>query len=55
MNKPTLEGYQRWIKLKLRAAQSTYNERPIKFWSQEVRKYEIALEVINDYRERADG
>ena len=55
MNKATLVGQQRWIKLKLRAAQSTYNERPIKFWAQEVRKYELALEVINDYKERADG
>jgi|SaaInlV_130m_DNA_3_1039695.scaffolds.fasta_scaffold10280_2 hypothetical protein len=55
MNKATLEGQQRWIKLKLRVAQSTYRERPIKFWQQEVRKYEIALEVINDYKERSDG
>ena len=49
MNKPSLSGLKRRVKTRLTKAQTMYLERGIKYWQQEVRKYEILLATISEY------
>jgi len=49
MNKATLGGLKRRAKLRLTKAQGMYRERGIKYWQQELRKYEIVLDIIKEY------
>lgn len=49
MNKATLSGLHRRASLRKTKAANRYQDRPIKYWQQELRKYEIVLEVIKEY------
>ena len=49
MNRASLSGLKRRAKTRLTKAQTMYQERGVKYWQQEVRKYEILLATISEY------
>jgi len=53
MNRANLSGFKRSLTTSLRHCKDMYNKRPIDFWYKQLRKYELALECLQEYEERA--
>jgi hypothetical protein len=53
MNRANLSGLKRSLTTSLRHCKDMYNKRPINFWYKQLRKYELAMQCLQEYEERA--
>jgi len=54
MNPANLSGLLHSVRMQLRHTKTKYAQRPNVYWHNEMRKYELASEVIADYVERSN-
>ena len=53
MSRVDIPNFKRSLATSLRHAREMYAQRPISFWYKKLRKYELALECLQEYEERA--
>ena len=50
MKQASLTGLHRVASIRRTKAKNMYAERPIKYWAQEQRRWEIVLDAITEYK-----
>ncbi len=52
MKDPTLSNFQSAMKRKRTHAVKMYQRRPIKYWHDQLRRFEVVLDALSDYRHK---
>lgn len=55
MNPPNLVSFKRHLNTKLNHRKKMYNARSTSYWHTELRKIEVALQVLCEYEEKANA